>query len=248
VNLDTVKRALWQEKKRLSVLACVLKDFLCLPLRPQLIPLHASYRGQLRRQRREWPHYSYSAGYFYQGWRRVGITGSRMTGERFRQYGLDTMLRKDMRVLDIGANVGFLSCAIAELARHVDAVEINPYLTEIGRATARWLGLDNIDFFAADYLQFEPQGNYDLLLSCANHHTDDQNMRPSLDAYIRGLADRLRENGLLLFESHNKDITDEAFEDCLESAADPLFTIERKEKLTFSDAGGTRWYYLFRKR
>lgn len=215
---------------------------------PSLRGLHRRLRDVLRDQAANWPHYRYDFGYFYQGYDRIRISGVRPTERRVEAYRLDAYLNADAQVLDVGANAGFLSIEAARRAAHVDAVEFNPYLVKIGRMVAEWTDVKNVRFHAADFLAFQPDRIYHVVLSFANHFTDDGNMRPQLRPYLERLHGLLADRGLLLFESHSTDIADPAFHAVMDGL-DGLF--ERLDKRLLSNGlrrGGDRIYYVLRKK
>jgi SAM-dependent methyltransferase len=159
--------------------------------------------GHLRDQAREWPKEQlYTRGYFYQGMEELSITGAKPTGFRFRQYQVDDILQ-GADVLDIGSNCGFVAAYCAKRAKHVTAIELNPYLNRIARDTATHLGLKNIDVVDGDFAAWEPDRQFDVALSFSNHHTIDGNLDMGFANYLRKISDLLRPGGYLLFESHN---------------------------------------------
>lgn len=159
--------------------------------------------GHLADQARDWPKEKlYTKGYFYHGLEELGITGAKPTGFRFRQYQVDDLLR-DADVLDIGSNCGFVAAYCAQRARHVTAIELNPYLNRIARDTASHLGLANMEVVDGDFTSWQTERRFDVALSLSNHHTIDGNLDMGFENYIRKIAGLLRPGGYLLFESHN---------------------------------------------
>ena len=232
----------WQTTKRR------VRDRLVVPLRyPSLLPLHRRLRRHLKGQQREWPHLKYSFGYFYQGWDRIKASGARSTEARFESYGLADLLTEDMTVLDVGCNVGFLAMAVAERVKHVDAVELNPYLVAIGKDVSEFLGIENVTFHQMDFLEFKPGGNYSLIMSFANHKTIDGNMDPDLRDYFLRLYDMLEDDGVLLFETHQYDNDSDEFHACVESLSE-LFPICRKLDIPATKDDVRRIFYVFDKK
>lgn len=159
--------------------------------------------GHLAEQARRWPKEKlYTKGYFYQGLEEICITGAKPTGFRFSQYGVDDLLQ-GAEVLDIGSNCGFVAAYCAKRAKHVTAVELNPYLNRIARDTATHLRLGNVDVVDADFTGWETDRRFDVALSLSNHHTIDGNLDMGFAKYIGKIAGLLRPGGWLLFESHN---------------------------------------------
>jgi SAM-dependent methyltransferase len=157
--------------------------------------------GHLRDQQRSWQR-GYSNGYFYQGLEELGITGAKPTGFRFGQYDVDDLLQgKD--VLDIGSNAGFVAIYCARLANGVVGVELNPYLNRVARDAADYLGVSNLEIVESDFASFSSDRMFDVVLSLSNHHTIDGNLNMGFARHIARIADLLRPDGIMLFESHN---------------------------------------------
>ncbi len=191
-----------------------IKDCLyCNIFRRDLLNLQKKVRWQLFLQKKKWPHHSYASGYFYQGFKAVGITGKRSTEERYIEYEMDSWLSPQNNVLEVGANSGFFSIKmVLEKGCFVDAVELNPYLVEIGKLTADYFKVqDKISFFQENFLSFKAKKKYDVILSFANHYTTDGNLRVELISYFKLLRSFLVDDGLLLFESHQKDCDSQEF-------------------------------------
>lgn len=169
---------------------------------PQLRPLHERIFATLHLQRAHWPH-TYCSGYLYQGWEEVGLCGIKPTEMRLNSYEITNLLNPTDRVLDLGANNGFLALALGKTVAHVDAVELNPYLIDIGRTTAHYLNQRNVRFILADIESWAPDSPYDAVLSLANHSTIDHRMKMDFETYIARIFSTLKPGGWLFFESHN---------------------------------------------
>ena len=163
--------------------------------------LHRRLKNILREQKRHWKG-AYVQGYFYQGLEDIGIYGAKPTGHRFRQYDVDDLL-KDADVLDIGSNSGFVAIYCAKLAKRVVGVELNPYLNRIADETAAYLGVRNTEFVDADFASYTGEGPFDVVLSLSNHHTIDGNLDMGFERHVARIAELLRSDGVMLFESHN---------------------------------------------
>lgn len=210
------------------------------------LKLYLTLRRIIARQNKEWSNFIYSWGYFYQGYDRIGITGTRNTELRFKLYELDKVLNKEMTVLDIGCNAGFLAMEIARYSGHVTGVDWNPYQIEVANTVKQHLNLNNIEFLHDKFDVDKVQKKFSVVTSFANHHTSDGGMRPDLRQYFEGLHHILHEEGVLLFESHPTDVN-EAFKQFIHSLKE-IFIIE-KEKIVFDAnlAGGERLFYVLRK-
>jgi SAM-dependent methyltransferase len=135
---------------------------------------------------------------FYQSYPALGINGARGTLNRQRAYGLNEVLTPDMEVLDIGSNVGFFSIALADRVKHVDLLEFEPELTEIATLVAEKEGKDNVTCICGDFKEFAPDKKYDVIFSFAIHWWVGLS-RPD---YLQKIASHLKEDGLILIESH----------------------------------------------
>lgn len=163
--------------------------------------IHRKLLGILREQKRQWKG-TYVQGYFYQGLEEIGIYGAKPTKFRFDQYEVDDLLR-DAEVLDIGSNSGFVAIYCAKLAKYVVGVELNPYLNRIADETAAYLGVKNVEFAEADFASYAGERQFDVVLSLSNHHTIDGNLDMGFEQHLARIAELLRTDGVMLFESHN---------------------------------------------
>lgn len=168
----------------------------------RLRALHERVFTTLYLQSNNWP-LAYCNGYLYQGWERLGLSGIKPTAARLAGYGIEGLLRPGAHVLDVGANSGMLAVALAEHVAQVDAIELNPFLVEIGRQVAAYAGRDNVRFEVADVCAWQPARRYDAVFSLANHCTIDGRMAMTFESYIAKLFALLEPGGWLFFESHN---------------------------------------------
>jgi cyclopropane fatty-acyl-phospholipid synthase-like methyltransferase len=178
-----------------------IADYQRLQAHPGLLPLHYSLNADIAESARDWPHYDYGEGYFYQGCREIGISGLRDTEARFAAFELARRLA-GKRVLDIGCNSGFLDAQIAPHAAHVTGLDANPHLIRMARKVAGHLGHANCSFLATSFEEAPLTPPYDAVLSFANHSTFDGLTRHTLEAYFARCAEMLSPGGLFLFESH----------------------------------------------
>ena len=171
-------------------------------VRPELREVQEALFTQCALQRQNWRH-SYADDYPYQGLVRLAVGGVKPGEERLARYDIARFLHPAARVLDIGANNGFLSLAIAPQVRHIDAIEFNPYLCEMARIAARHLQVGNVEVGVGDFVEFRPSHRYDAVLSLANHCTIDGNLSMDFEAYVAKCYSALKPAGYLFFESHN---------------------------------------------
>lgn len=164
--------------------------------------LHYQINQILANQTTEYENYDYGEGYFYQGFKDLGISGFRNTSDRIDKLKLKTLL-KDKTVIDIGCNAGFLLSALASDIHEGYGFDINPYMIQIAKTVKNHLNIKNCHFDTTAFEDLKPSTKkYDAVLSLANHSTYDNNTKHSIDEYFRRCFDLLNPAGLLVFESH----------------------------------------------
>ena len=179
-----------------------------------LLGMHRAVNDELIRQRESYPHFIYEQGYLYQAFHSVGIFGSRSTETRFMDYGLADIIHAGDRILDIGCNCGFMLVHTAYRTGCTgDGIDINPHMINIGKHDAEFLGLaDKINLYAERFQDFQPDGKYNAIFSFASHWTDDEQLRPDFDEYMKQIHSLLAPGGVLVFESHTADIDNPEFD------------------------------------
>lgn len=177
------------------------RDYVRLGSTPELLPLHLAMNRALAEAHAAWQSYDYGVGYFYQGCERIGVTGLRDTSARIAAMELGRRLA-GRTVLEIGCNTGFLSLEIADVARRVVGIDLNPHLVGIGRLAAEHLGISHVELAVSAFEDLETSERFDVVLSFANHATYDRNTRQPLVDYLARCRALLKPGGQLLFESH----------------------------------------------
>ena len=204
------------------------RDYTSSKADPRRLEFHKSLYRQLREGHVSWDSYDYGEGYYYQGLKALGITGFRDTDARIDAMDLKQLV-SGKSVLEIGCNTGFLSLGIAGSASKVTGFDINPYLIEIARQSADYLGIDNVDFSTVSFEDFSPDAPYDCVISFANHSTYDGNTKQSLTDYFKKCSGLLNNGGLFLFESHPPSIEKDSFHKTVE-LIEEYFSISSIEK------------------
>lgn len=171
-------------------------------LEPASLPLLRRVFAQLLLQHTQWPH-SYCQGYAYQGWERIGVGGIKPTEQRLAMYDIDSLLGAGQRILDIGANCGFLALELAQRGHRVDGIELNPWLVGIANEVRDALDLRGARFLVEDFRTFRPAEPYDAVFSLANHATIDGRSGLDFEHFAAKLSELVKPGGLLFFESHN---------------------------------------------
>lgn len=136
---------------------------------------------------------------FYQSFPRLQIKGERPTDVRLEKYGLKEYLSKEVDVLDIGANDGFIDMEISSKVRSVLGIEYNEKLVEIACTAREILKLDNVNFICDDYNHWKigNQNKYDIIFSFAIHIW----IGTSPKEYANDIFQLLNDNGIFFFES-----------------------------------------------
>lgn len=189
--------------------------------------LHKNLQDILNESHEKWTSYDYGEGYFYQSYSPLIISGLRNTEFRFKLYKFDRIINQNDRVLDIGCNSGFLSLKIASRCKHVDAFDNNPYLIRIAELCRIFEGRENVRFQNCTFDNFLRTMPYSIILSLANHHTFDGNMRPEFSSYLRALRNMTVAGGKLIFESHPGEYKERSLKEQFVSNKD-LFRIDEE--------------------
>lgn len=171
--------------------------------------LHTKLQKHLNEQSKNWNSFIYAKEKgFYQGFVEIKIDGWRPTEKRFARYKIEKFLSKEKIALDIGSNCGFLTIYLSRFLKHVDGVELNPYLTNIGKDTKEFLEIKNVDFYTSSFEEFKTGKKYDMIFSLANDSTIDGKTKFTFMEYIRKIQDLLRLGGLLMWETVSMDTYD----------------------------------------
>lgn len=217
-----------KKTRRLSAFNELLDFFALKGKSNELVALHNELNLILEESHQKWPHHDYGEGYFYQSNHNLSIRGLRNTEFRFSFYRLGELLTKDTRVLDIGCNAGFLSLKMAGYCKHVDAFELNPFLIRIAKKCGQFEGIKNVTFSCSTFEDLPITSSYSMVLSLANHHTFDGNMRPDFRKYMERIRSIMESGGQLIFESHPEEYKDPLLKKHLDSVVD-LFKIESEK-------------------
>ena len=157
---------------------------------------------------------------FYQSYRAMDIAGARPTDFRIAEYGLEEFLSPDKDVLDVGCNCGFFSLTISSMVNSITGLEYDSYYLKYGRKVAEFMTITNVNFISGDFKEYHTDKKFDLIFSFAVHHWIGLPLRE----YLTRLHKLLKQNGVVLFESHTLNGYDKDIEDYFSDAIQGLFT------------------------
>ena len=176
----------------------------------ELQELHKKLQNHLNEQKNNWQSFIYAQEKgFYQGFDEININGCRSTEKRYANYCIEKYLKNDKSALDIGCNCGFFSLFVSRFLKHVDSVEINPHLVDIGNDVKDYLQIHNIQFHNFSFEDFQTDKQFDIVFSFANDSTIDGNTTFTFYEYIDKIKNLMSDDGLLIFESQAEDVLDE---------------------------------------
>lgn len=153
----------------------------------------------------------------YQTFDELGIkNGERSTEERFKKYCLGKILQADHDVLDIGCNVGFLSLYVGNFVKSVTGIDVNKTLIDVANAAQAALVRPHCTFRNKSAENFKPDHKYDVILSLAVHRY----LKIGFKDYGQRLWEMLKNDGLLVIETHNIFDTDLDIKDKIKKLVD----------------------------
>lgn len=148
--------------------------------------------------------HDYGNGYFYQSFEKINLSGLRKTQTRIDALNLNNYI-KDKNVLDVGTNTGFLIMQTNLSFKKCVAIDWDKTSILIAKECQKKLAIENINFFCQNFLEFESDTKFDLILSLANHTTYDGGIKNYIE-YFEHIKKFLKKNSILIFESHHPEI------------------------------------------
>ena len=179
--------------------------------------------------------FDYGLGYFYQSIECIGLTGLRNTKKRITELDLKKLI-ENQTVLDIGSNIGAISIELDSNFKHFDNIEYNNSLNLVGQYISKNLSKTNISFISDNFLKYDFQKKYNVILSLANHTTFDK------------IGDLLLSKGILVLESHHPKYENVSKFNKIVNSLKDNFSIIKSGKYNFKnfyDDGRT--YYVLKK-
>ena len=190
--------------------------------------------------------FDYGLGYFYQSIECIGLTGLRNTKKRIAELDLKK-LTENQTVLDIGSNIGAISIELDSNFKHFDNIEYNNSLNLVGQYISKNLSKTNISFISDNFLKYDFQKKYNVILSLANHTTFDGGISDS-KSYFDKIGDLLHSKGILVLESHHPKYENVSKFNKIVNSLKDNFSIIKSGKYHFKnfyDDGRT--YYVLKK-
>jgi|ETNmetMinimDraft_2_1059921.scaffolds.fasta_scaffold30039_2 SAM-dependent methyltransferase len=209
--------------------------------KPGLLELHKSLNEIFHEYSKQIG--SIERGNFYQGLKSICIKGQRPTEKRFEIYGLRRFLKKNFSVLDIGSNCGFFSLYVSKFVGHVDGIEMDPYMVEIGNKVKNYLQIKNCTFYRSIFEKFKAGEKYDFIMSFAVH----RRVNYPLEKYISILHKMLNKDGLLIIESQDIKVVDKYFSDEMKQIIKGKYSLLKEGTLN-DDGINDRIFMILKKR
>jgi hypothetical protein len=164
--------------------------------------LHTKLYSHLDEQSEKWNSLIYAKEKgFYQGFESIEIDGWRPSEKRLKNFDIFQYLDSTKTSLDIGSNCGFFSICVSKFVKHIDGVEINPYLVSISNDTSKFLETQNTTFYNTSFENFDSKKKYELIFSLGNDETIDGNTKFQFSEYVAKIYDLLTSGGMLFFET-----------------------------------------------
>lgn len=143
----------------------------------------------------------YAMGEFYQSYPPLNIRGMRPTLVRYKVYGLDKLLNKDISLLDIGGNIGFFSSYLSQFVKKATILEIDSELVKITKKLIMKEKLSNVNQIHGDFVKVKFKEKFDFVMSLAVHGYMDC----SFEDYIKKIHSICNKDAFLLFETHRQE-------------------------------------------
>lgn len=168
--------------------------------------LHEKLWKHIEEQANNWQSFVYAKEKgFYQGFEEIKIDGWRPSEKRLERYKIGKYLTKTKYALDIGCNCGFFTIVVSRYVKHIDGVEINPYMVAIANDTKEFLKIQNASFMTSSFEKYQTDRRYDVIFSLANDETIDGNTKFTFKEYMEKINHLLTHDGIVVFETVSPD-------------------------------------------
>ncbi len=145
--------------------------------------------------------YDYGEGMFYQSIPPIKLNGLRNSHKRIKILKLNNYLL-DKTVLDIGTNIGAIPLSSEKNFKECIGIDHNSDVIEIANKVKDYLGIEKLQFICGDFLKYNFNKKFDVVLSLANHSTFDKGIEDT-NYYFQKIEEILIEGGILILESHS---------------------------------------------
>lgn len=164
--------------------------------------IHKKLQKHLENQKENWKSFVYAQDKgFYQGLEEIDIDGWRPSENRLKKYNIDKYLLKEKTALDIGCNCGFFTIVVSRHVKHIEGLDINPYLINIANDVKDFLEINNASFCKSSFEDYNIVEKFDIIFSLGNDETIDGNTKFMFSQYIEKIYSILAHDGILIFES-----------------------------------------------
>lgn len=123
---------------------------------------------------------------------------NRSIPDRIVTYGIDKVLSKESRVLDLGCNRGYFGICLSPLIKHYTGIESDINQVKHGIREKGIRGYHNIDYRNEKYSPNTLYGQFDIIICCAFHIY----VGVPMEALGKHLVDMLNTEGRLFLEGH----------------------------------------------
>jgi cyclopropane fatty-acyl-phospholipid synthase-like methyltransferase len=190
--------------------------------------------------------HDYGNGYFYQSFEKINLSGLRKTKERVKALNLDSLLSNKF-VLDVGTNTGFLIMQTNLAFKSCVAIDWDKSNINVANICKKKLQINNIDFVCDDFLKFNTDKKFDVVMSLANHTTYDGGIK-NYKSYFLRLINHMNTNSILVFETHHPEIEKKEQISEIIDYLKKFFQIKFSGKYHFNNyADDNREFYIFEK-
>jgi len=145
--------------------------------------------------------YDYGEGMFYQSIPAIKLCGLRNSQKRVKKLRLNNYLL-DKTVLDIGTNIGAIPITSEKVFKEFIGIDYNLNLIEIANKVRDYLNIEKLQFIYGDFLEYNFDKKFDVVLSLANHTTYDKGISDA-NYYFEKIDEILIKGGILILESHS---------------------------------------------
>lgn len=147
--------------------------------------LHKKLQDHVDSQNKNWKSFVYAQDKgFYQGLEEIKIDGWRPSEKRLESYNIVRYFTNEKTALDVGCNCGFFTIVVSRYVKHIDGLDINPYLIDIGNDVKDFLGIKNVSFYNSSFEDYLIDKKYDIIFSLGNDETIDGNTKFTFSQYI----------------------------------------------------------------